>query len=124
MWTSQRCVGGRGLWLSFACWHLRASMQATLRPPPGLGCSSLSAEAAHTTQCLHPFFMIPGTQCLSWAMSSILMVPVDVSLQPHQHGAPGLGAQKFGPQAHQQGAIVNGPGQALEMSGILGVKEG
>ena len=49
--------------------------------------------------------------------------PVDVSL-PCQHSAPGLGVQKFGPWAHQQGTIVNGPGQALEMLGVLGVKEG
>ena len=124
MWTSRGCVGGHGLWLSFMCQHLRALMQATSRPPLGLGCSSSSAEAAHVMQCLHPLFMIPGAQCLWRAMSHVLMAPVDVSLQLRQHGAPGLGTQKFRPRAHQQGTVVNGPGQALEMSGILGVKEG
>ena len=124
MWTSQRCVGGCGLWLSFVRRHLRASTQATSRPPPGSGCSSSSIQATHVMQCLHPFIMIPGMQCLWRAMTNVLVAPVDVSLQPHQHGAPGLGAQKFGPLAHQQGAIINGLGQVLEMSGILSVKEG
>ena len=112
-----------GLWLSVMHWHLRASKRVASRPPTRSCCPSSSTEAAHTTQHLHPFLMIPGTKCLWQAMNHIIVAPIDVSLQPRQHCAPGPSARKFWSQAHKQGAIVNGPGQVFEMSGIFCVKE-
>ena len=124
MWTPRGCVGGCGLWLSFMRRRLGALMQAALRPSLGLGCSSLPAQAAHAMQCLHPLLMIQGTQRLWRAMGCIIAAPINVSLEPRQHGAPGPGAQTFGLWAHQQGAVIDGPGQTLKMSSILDVKEG
>ena len=101
-----------------------ALMRAAPGPPLGLGCSSLPTEATHMMQCLYPLLMVPGTKCLWWTMGCMITAPVNVSLQLNQHSTPGMSTQKFGPWAHKYGTVIHGPHEALEMSGILNIKEG
>ena len=124
MWTSQWHVGGCSPWMSIMHWHLGTLTPATSGPPLESECSSSPAEATHMVQCFYPLLMVPGILHMWWAMGCIIMAPVDVSLQPSQHCAPRAITQKFGPWAHQQCAIIHCPREALEMLGVLHIKQG
>ena len=61
---------------------------------------------------------------MGWAMGHIITAPVDMLMQPSQHCTPRTISWKFGPQAHQQHAIVDHPCEVLEMMSVIHVQQG